>query len=86
MPTKKHWHGDTLNSSGSKVLQVRNDNQLFVIQSRVCEIILDKVEAQFLLISLQNVLKPEKECCDNQTKLYNNDKTKWSCFHCGAHN
>ena len=86
MTTKKHWHGDTLNSSGSKVLQVRNDNQLFVIKSINSEVILDKLEAQFLLISLQRVLKTEKECCDNQTKIYNHDKTKWSCFHCGTHN
>ena len=50
------------------------------------EVVLDRQEAQFLLISLQKALKMEKKCCDNQTKLYNHDETKWSCFYCGAHN
>ena len=86
MTTKKHWHGDTLNSQGTIVLQVRDDKELFVLNAVASEVILNKSEAEFLLASLQRYLKPKKECCDNQIKLYNHDKTKWSCFHCGAHN
>ena len=98
MTTKKHWHGDTLNSQGTIVFQIRNDKELFVLKavekSTLCnyydavasEVILNRSEAEFLLASLQRYLKPKKECCDNQTKIYNHDKTKWSCFHCGTHN
>ena len=83
METNKHWKGDTLNSSGSKVVQFRNDNQLFSIKSGNTEIILDKFEANFLLLSLKRVLKPEKTCCSNHTPIYNHNKTKSVCFHCG---
>ena len=61
MKTKKqlfgsHWAGDTLNASGSKVFQYRNDNRLFVVRSGSSEIFLNKSEAQFLLSSLKRIL------------------------------
>ena len=55
----KHWKGDTLNSSGSKVVQIRNDKEMFAIKSNDTEVVLDRQEAQFLLISLQNALKKD---------------------------
>ena len=81
----KQWKTDTLNSSSTKVVKIRNDKELFAVISHDTEVVLDRQEAQFLLISLQKALM-EKKCCDNQTKLYNHDETKWSCFYCGAHN
>ena len=53
----KHWKGDTLNSSGSKVVQIRNDKEIFAIKSNDTEVVLNRQEAQFLLISLQRALE-----------------------------
>lgn len=54
--TEKHWHGDTLNNTGSKVIQIRNDKQVFVIKTENSEVILDRSEALFLFISLKGEL------------------------------
>jgi len=53
----KHWKGDTLNSFGSKVVQIRNDKEVFAIKSNDTEVVLNRQEAQFLLISLQRALE-----------------------------
>lgn len=60
METNKHWKGDTLNSSGSKVIQFRNDNRLFAIKSGDTEILLNKIEANCLLSSLKRILNTKR--------------------------
>ena len=54
----KQWKTDTLNSKGTRIVQIRYDKELFCIKSKSdSEVVLNRQEAQFLLISLQRALE-----------------------------
>ena len=54
----REWKTDTLNSKGTRIVQIRYDKELFCIKSKSdSEVVLNRQEAQFLLISLQRALE-----------------------------
>ena len=74
----KQWKTDTLNHSGTRIVQIRYDKELFCIKSKSdSEVVLNRQEAQFLLISLQRALEDNTMKIKVGTKVTGN----WGAMH-----